>query len=68
MAREKELYRENLQRLDALFPGQELLPVRAAATYLGLDVRTVLKIKDIPKKKAGRCWLVPKTGLASWLS
>ena len=32
MAREKELYRENLQRLDALFPGQELLPVRAAAT------------------------------------
>lgn len=68
MAREKELYRENLQRLDAQYPNQELLPARSAAKYLGLDVRTLMKMKDIPKKKAGRIWFIPKTGLASWLS
>ena len=68
MPREKELFRENLARLDATFPGQELIPAKKVATYLGLDVRTVIKKKDLPKKKAGKFWMVPKTGLASWLS
>ncbi len=68
MPKEKELYRENLLRLDERFPNQELLPVRSAAEYLGLDVRTLLKLKNFPKKKTGRIWMVPKAGLASWLA
>ena len=68
MPREKELYRENLARLDAAFPGRELIPAKEAARYLGMDVRTVIGRKDLPKKKAGRLWMVPKTGLASWLA
>ena len=68
MPREKELFRENLARLDTAFPGQELIPVKKAAAYLGLDVRTIINKKDLPKKRAGKFWMIPKTGLASWLS
>ena len=37
MAREKELYRENLARLDAAFPGKEVLGKREVRDYLYLD-------------------------------
>lgn len=68
MAREKEMYRENLVRLDAAFPRRDLIPLKEAATYIGCDYRTLLKSKDFPCRKVGRLWYAPKAQLASWLS
>ena len=68
MAREKELFRDNLARLDEKFPGVELIPLLAVSGFLGLDPRTLKKRKDFPARKVGRFIYVPKTSLASWLS
>lgn len=43
MAREKELFRTNLQLLLEFFPGKRLLRPFEVAKYLGIDVRTVKK-------------------------
>lgn len=43
MAREKELYRDNLERLDRKFPDKEFLKLIDIAEYLGIDKRTVKK-------------------------
>lgn len=68
MAREKELFRDNLVRLDAAFPGVELLPIVKVAAYLGKDKRTLKAQKGFPARKVGGYWVVPKAALASWLS
>ena len=33
MAREKELFRDNLTRLDEKFPGKELIPIKSVTAY-----------------------------------
>ena len=43
MAREKELFRDNLERLDMAFPGKEVLSKKEAAGYLGIQVETFNK-------------------------
>lgn len=68
MPREKELYRENLVRLDAAFPGRDLIRLTDAAKYVGADVKTLRAAKDFPKRRLGQVWVIPKTALASWLS
>lgn len=68
MAREKELFRDNLARLDEKFPGRELIPLLSVTKYLGLDRRTLMESKGFPARKVGRFIYVPKTSLASWLS
>ena len=68
MAREKELFRDNLARLDEQFPGKELIPIRSVTEYLGLDYRTLTESKGFPHRKVGRFIYVPKVALASWLS
>ena len=66
MAREKELFRDNLERLDKQFPGQELLNVAAVSRYCGLsEERTKLMFEF---KKVGGRWYISKAKLASALS
>ena len=48
-AREKELFRDNLERLDRKFPDKELLRQIDVAEYLGIDKRTVKKRYSIDK-------------------
>ncbi len=43
MAREKELYRENLDRLDERFPDTEVLKYKDIADFMGRSVRFVQK-------------------------
>lgn len=43
MAREKPAFREILDRLDAAFPGRELIQQKELAQFLGVDVRTTKK-------------------------
>ncbi len=43
MGREKEDFRDNLERLEEKFPDKEMLSAREVADYLGLDIRTVRK-------------------------
>lgn len=50
MSREKELFRDNLARLDDIFPGQEMLSVGDIKAYTGMkDVKTVKKYFDLSK-------------------
>ena len=52
MSREKELFRDNLARLDDIFPGQEMLSVGDIKAYTGMkDVKTVKKYLIYPKVK-----------------
>lgn len=43
MAREKEGFRDNLERLDKAFPGKELLKLTELVRYAGVDRRTIQK-------------------------
>lgn len=43
MSREKEDFRDNLERLEEKFPDKEIISAREAADFLGLDIRTVRK-------------------------
>lgn len=43
MPREKESYRDNLERINAAFPDKELLQVKETALFLGIDPRTAKK-------------------------
>ncbi len=43
MAREKELFRDYLIRLDEKFPDKEIIRQKECAEFLGLDKRTVKK-------------------------
>lgn len=44
MPREKESFRDNLERINEKFPNQELLSKKEVAAYCGLDHRTVAKL------------------------
>jgi hypothetical protein len=44
MPREKDSYRDNLERLLAAYPGKEVLTVAEVARYLKRDPRTVQKV------------------------
>ena len=43
MAREKELYRLNLERLDSAFPGKEYLTTTDVCKFTGFERHTVKK-------------------------
>ena len=63
MAREKELFRINLQLLSEFFPDKKLLRPFEVAKYLGIDVRTAKK-----KYKFDNDNYISTTVLASQLS
>lgn len=43
MPREKEAYRDNLERIIEAFPGQEVIKAAQLAKWLKMDIRTVNK-------------------------
>ena len=49
MPREKELYRDYVERLDERFPDKEHLSVNDCVEFLGLNFRTVKKRYGITK-------------------
>ena len=46
--REKPLYRDNLERLDAAFPGRELIRKSEVAGWLGISKTTLRERFDLP--------------------
>lgn len=74
MAREKEGFREQLARLDELFPGREALSMDETCKLLKADRRSLLCDKTFPAKKIGQKgseyggrYMIPKVGLARWM-
>lgn len=66
MAREKPLYRNNLDRLDEAYPDKQVLKYQEIAELTGLSIRTVKKYyQRFYKKELGG---VSKTVVASILS
>lgn len=49
MPREKELYREYVERLDERFPDKEILTQRDCVEFLGIDKRTIKSRYGIAK-------------------
>lgn len=78
MPREKTLYRDNLELINEHFgtpnpkngvpEAPALLPIRKVAAFLGIDYRTLAKKKDLEKLRVGCHTLIPKVGLARWMS
>lgn len=69
MSMEKPDFRANLERLCERWPNRELIPIREAADFLGVDYRTLLKTDRFPTKViANKTVVVPLVGLARWLS
>lgn len=65
MAREKELFRDNLERLDRQFE-KELLNVRQVSKFCGLSEERTKEM--FPFIKVGGRWYISKAKLASALS
>lgn len=63
MPREKEGFRDNLERLDQAFPGREIISAADVADFTGLHITTVRKIYPI-KPRIG----ISKVALARALS
>ena len=60
MAREKECYRDNLERIAERFPGKELLTVQDVVDYTGLNRKTVKRLFEFKENyislvKLARC-------------
>ena len=59
MAREKEAYRDNLERILEAFPGKEIITQKELARWLHMDSRTVKA--TFPMKGGGTqgatCWI-----------
>lgn len=68
MAREKELFRDNLERVTQVFGDAELIPIQAVGKFLGCCYRTLQNQKEFPIKKVGNRIYTTKVGLAQWLS
>lgn len=68
MAREKEMYRDNLERVIAHFGNVELIPLNQVGDFLGCHYRTLQRQKDFPVKKVGSRVYVTVVALARWLS
>lgn len=67
MAREKIDFRDNLERISTQFEG-ELIPLRMAAAFCGVDPRVLTQSVDSPVKKICGRYYVTAVGLARWLS
>lgn len=68
MPREKELYRDNLERLRELYPDKEVLTMGETCKLLRLDRRTLLQDRKCPAKKIGGKYIVPIVKLANYMS
>ena len=64
--RDNTVYNTALERLEARFPHGNLIPVKDAADYLGVDQRTLTARKDFPIIRLGTKGVVAKERLAFW--
>lgn len=67
MPKEKENYRDNLERICERFKS-ELITLKEAAEFLGIDFRGLQTDKSFPIKKVGGRYYVTVVALARWLS
>lgn len=69
MPREKEGFHEQLEAIYEHF-GKEpaLISIEQAASYVGIDKRTLLEDRSFPVKSVGRCYRVALVALARWLA
>lgn len=69
---EKEGFREQLDRLNARFPGRETIYIKEACEVVGLCRDTLLLDKTFPAKKPGNRKngkiVIPLVALARWLA
>lgn len=70
MARENQSYRDNLERLDKMFPGKELLSTVDVAMFTGMARTTVLKLYSFKntRNKRNTTHRISKAVLARELS
>lgn len=61
-------YEKNLENIYAEFGRVALIPLLAAAQFLGVNWRTLQKEKHIDVKKVGGRYYVNSVQLARWLS
>lgn len=66
--REREDYRENLAMILEASGGEMMLTIPLAAKIVGVDKRTLLKIKELPIRNTGRYRRVSAAALARWMS
>lgn len=67
MPREKEGFREQLQRLTEMYPGREMISLPEACKVTGCYRRTLLQDKTFPRKKMGNIYKIPLVALARWM-
>lgn len=68
MSREKRDYHDNYVRILEAFGNVQLIPLKKAAEYVGIDYRTMIRAKESPVKKIAGRYYVPAVALARWLS
>lgn len=68
MPREKEDYRENLSNIIEKFGEVQLIPLKKAAEFCGVDTRLLQNDKSFPIKKVAGRYFVPALSFARWLS
>lgn len=69
MAREKEDYRDILERLIVRFPNREAITLTEASAVLGTDKRVLLNDKRFPAVKVGeRRYCISIVRLARWMA
>lgn len=62
------IYNAACERLETRFPNGDLIPLKEAADYLGVDRRTLEARKDFPIIRFGSKGVVAKERLAFWLA
>lgn len=68
MPREKECFRDVLDRLTERFPGKEAIPLKEASELVDSCERILKEDKTFPTKKLGGKYIVPLVSLARWLA
>ena len=68
MPREKEGYRDQLERLIELFQGKETLTIKETCQLLNISRNRLMRDKAIPRKIVGKTYKIPIVALARYLS
>lgn len=70
MAREKETFRDNLERLKERFPDQETITINDAVAYLGAGMTRdrLLRDETFPRRLCGGRYIVVLVNFARWLA
>lgn len=65
--RDKEQFRDNLERIKEKF-SNEMIPLKEASEWLGIDQRAIQREKNTPARKIGGRWYVTQVSLARWMA